>query len=119
MFLRKASIAAVGTSLLSQTTGTVVADSDIPDKIEDDDETGTIHVIRSSESTDFHHPYLLYKPNITPRTERPLFVSPGTIRDVSSPEEAIQKAINGHIHKIGWSTFWLAKNNRLPGVVPL
>lgn len=118
-FLRKTSVAAAGASVLSLTSRTAVADSDIPDTIEGDDGTGTVHIIRGSKSTDFHHPYLLYKPHTTPQAERPLFVSPGTLRDVSSPEEAIQTAISEPIHKIGWTTFWVAKNNQLPGLVPL
>jgi len=55
--------------MLSLTSGTVTGDSDIPDTIEDGDGTGTIHIIRSSESTDFHNPYLLYKPHTTSQTE--------------------------------------------------
>jgi len=118
-YLQKISVAAAGASLLSLTTESVAADSSILDTVEDDDGTGTIHVIANSDSTDFHHPYLLYKPDTTPQAERPLFVSPGTIRDVSSPVEAYQTAISKPIHKIGWSTFWVAKNNQLPGLVPL
>jgi len=100
--------------MLSLTSGTVTGDSDIPDTIEDGDGTGTIHIIRSSESTDFHNPYLLYKPHTTSQTERPPFASLGGVRDVSSPEEAIQTAISEPILKIGWSTFCVAKNNQLP-----
>lgn len=118
-FLRKTTVAAAGASMLSLTSGTVTGDSDIPDTIEDDDGTGTVHIIRGSGSTDFHHPYLLYKPHTTPQTERPLFASLGGVRDVSSPEEAIQTAISEPILKIGWTTFWVAKNNQLPGLVPL
>ena len=117
-FLRNTSATAVGSTALFA-TGTTTGDPDIPNVIEDDDGRGTIHIIRSTDASKFHHPYLLFKPDPPPKTKRPLFATLGQVRDVSSQEEALQQATGDPVLKVEWTQFNAAKFNRMAGIVPL
>jgi len=79
--------------------------------------SGNVHIIRSTEETNFHHPYLLFKPDPEPQTERPLFISPSPLREVSSQEEAVQQARSMGMLQPDW--FETPNKNRLPGLIPL